>query len=230
MTVEIDGRTVTRNSYSFLQDRYHEHMKAAGFEGFERGERGSATEHLEVLDYKIQQDIIRAEEAAALASEKEKEAAAMDIMVEKKTSKLNKLDVQIAVKGKVKATIAEIDAMGKPALLGGFNVTACELKNLKTLAKKSVSHDDKVKDLSAKLKAAEKERNEARAELAKEKKDKPSILEHVRWFDKFLAAMKRAPKRLMAAIEDIMRQPPERPEPERIQPGRNRNKTRQETR
>ena len=53
---ERDGKIVTLNSYSFLQDRYYEHMKAASFDGFERGERGSTTEHLEVLDYKIQQD------------------------------------------------------------------------------------------------------------------------------------------------------------------------------
>jgi len=100
MTVERDGKTVTRNSYSFLQDRYHEHMKAAGYDGFERGERGSTTAHLEVLDYKIQQDKIRAEEAAARADAKEKEAAAMDAQNQKKAARLNTLDAQIAVKEK----------------------------------------------------------------------------------------------------------------------------------
>jgi len=39
-------------------------------------------------------------------------------------------------KVKAKATIGEIEAMGKPTLLGSFNVTADELKKLKTLAKK----------------------------------------------------------------------------------------------
>ena len=69
---ERDGKIVTLNSYSFLQDRYHDHMRAAGFEGFERGERGSTTEHLEVLDYKIQQDRIRAAELEKQITEKEK--------------------------------------------------------------------------------------------------------------------------------------------------------------
>ena len=45
MTAERDGKMVTRNSYSFLQDRYHDHMKAVRYEDFERGERGSTTEH-----------------------------------------------------------------------------------------------------------------------------------------------------------------------------------------
>lgn len=48
------------NSYSLLQDRFHEHMQAAGFTDFKRGERGSTAEHLSVLDYKIQQEKARA--------------------------------------------------------------------------------------------------------------------------------------------------------------------------
>ncbi|MDR2446489.1 MAG: plasmid recombination protein [Treponema sp.] len=44
------------NEYSKLQDRYFEHMKAAGFDGFERGERGSTAEHLDALEFKIRQD------------------------------------------------------------------------------------------------------------------------------------------------------------------------------
>jgi len=54
------------NSYSLLQDRFFEHMKAAGFTDFERGERGSTTEHLSVLEYKTQQE---AQRAASLAAE-----------------------------------------------------------------------------------------------------------------------------------------------------------------
>jgi predicted nucleic acid-binding Zn-ribbon protein len=40
------------NSYSLLQDRFFEHMKAAGHTDIERGERGSTAEHLSVLEYK----------------------------------------------------------------------------------------------------------------------------------------------------------------------------------
>ncbi|MCL2699942.1 MAG: plasmid recombination protein [Defluviitaleaceae bacterium] len=238
MTAERDGKTVTRNSYSFLQDRYHEHMKEAGFDGFERGERGSTTEHLEVLDYKIQQEKIRAEEAAARADAKEKEAAAMDIKVEQKKSKISKLDEQIAVKEKAKAAAAEIDAMGKPSMLGnGFSVTADEMKTLKTLAKKSANADKRVAEANRKRETAEGERNvavkelnEIKGQISEAKKNQPTISEHLRWFDKFIAAMRRAPKRLMEVIDDILRSPPERQEPQRSEPDRNRNVLRTEAR
>ena len=48
--VERDGKTIMLNSYSLLQDRFYDHMRAAGFEGFERGERGSTREHLTDLE------------------------------------------------------------------------------------------------------------------------------------------------------------------------------------
>ena len=50
------GKPVYRASYSILQDKFYEYMKDAGFEGFDRGERGSTAENLTSLGYKIQQD------------------------------------------------------------------------------------------------------------------------------------------------------------------------------
>ena len=50
------GKSVYRASYSILQDKFYEYMKEAGFEGFDRGERGSTAENLTSLGYKIQQD------------------------------------------------------------------------------------------------------------------------------------------------------------------------------
>jgi chromosome segregation ATPase len=193
--VERDGKTYTVNSYSLLQDRYHTHMKKAGFDGFERGERGSTTEHLEVLDYKIQQDTKRLDSISK--------------KVEIKTAKLEKLDTQITNREKAKASIAQIEAMGKPAILGGFNFTVDETKTLKTLAKKSLNANKKIAEANRKLKTAEDERDKAVTELASIKKTQPSIKEHLNWYSKFIAAMKRAPKRLMAVIEDILKSPPE---------------------
>jgi len=62
---------------------YHEHMRAAGFDGFERGERGSTVEHLEVLNYKIQQD--------------KKRIDTLDRQAEKKEERIEKLDAKITV-------------------------------------------------------------------------------------------------------------------------------------
>jgi hypothetical protein len=49
-----------RNSYSVLQDGFHDYMKEAGFRDFERGEMKSSAEHLQVMDYKMSQDRKRA--------------------------------------------------------------------------------------------------------------------------------------------------------------------------
>lgn len=51
-----NGKPVYHTSYSILQDKFYEYMKDAGFEGFDRGERGSTAENLTSLGYKIQQD------------------------------------------------------------------------------------------------------------------------------------------------------------------------------
>lgn len=50
------GKQVYYASYSILQDKFFEHMQEAGFNGFIRGERGSTTDNLSSLEYKIQQD------------------------------------------------------------------------------------------------------------------------------------------------------------------------------
>jgi cell division protein FtsB len=114
------------NEYSKLQDRYFEHMRAAGFDGLERGERGSTAEHLDVLDFKIQQD--------------EKRLEALDQQGKKKEAQLEKLDKKIAVKEKARATIAEVNAMGHTLpLVPGVHYSDDEAKRLKTLAKKSVT-------------------------------------------------------------------------------------------
>jgi prefoldin subunit 5 len=138
MFVERDGKQVEINAYSLLQDRYFEHMKSAGFEGFERGERGSTAEHLDVLDYKIQQDTQRLE--------------AISEQVEFKENQANKLDDQITIKEKAKATLEEIDTMGHTLpLVPGVHFTDEEAKRLKSLAKKGTGKDKRAATLNQKI-------------------------------------------------------------------------------
>ena len=56
-----DGKTHLIKSYSLLQDRFFEHMRDAGFEDFERGERGSTAQHLSVTEYKVKKETERLE-------------------------------------------------------------------------------------------------------------------------------------------------------------------------
>jgi hypothetical protein len=126
------------NEYSKLQDRYHAHMTAAGYADLVRGERGSTAEHLDVLDFKIQQDNRR--------------LADLDNQVKKKEARSEKLDDQIAVKEKAKATLAEVNAMGHGLpLVPGVHLTDDEAKRLKALAKKGVGVDKRADEYKKKI-------------------------------------------------------------------------------
>jgi chaperonin cofactor prefoldin len=151
MFVERDGKQVEINAYSLLQDRYFEHMSSAGFDGFERGERGSTAEHLDVLDYKIQQD--------------EKRLDVLDTRIEKRQEKIEKLDKSITLKSNARTTIAEVDAMGKPSLLGGVSFTDDEAKKLKALAKKSVGIDKRADEYKRKIDTLESQINDMNSQI-----------------------------------------------------------------
>jgi flagellar biosynthesis chaperone FliJ len=128
-----EGKISYVNSYSLLQDHYYEHMKAAGFDGFSRGVRGSTAEHLEVLEYKTQQE-------------------------EKRLKKVEeKLDEKREIHTNARATIKEIEGIGRQSLLGGYSLTTDEFKRLVELAKKSVDYDKMTDRYKRKL--AEKEKH-----------------------------------------------------------------------
>ena len=98
--VERDGKTVTLNSYSLLQDRFYQHMREAGFEGFERGVRGSTREHLSELDYKIQQDDKRLAEKQKLLQQQKNEIQHQQIQLQHNESQLASAGTELAKKEK----------------------------------------------------------------------------------------------------------------------------------
>jgi DNA repair exonuclease SbcCD ATPase subunit len=214
-----DGKAYVVNSYSLLQDRYFDHMRAAGFDGFERGERGSTKEHLDVLGYKIQQDTERLEAIRAEIKEQKTESANLGREAKEKRKQLAEMDKEI---GKARATIEEVENMGTPVpLTKSVMVSGDDMAKLKKLAKKSVTAEDKVQKANRRRDNAEKERDDAVAALddlrKQTEKPKESVSVYLTWFPKFREALKRAPQRLMAVIDEIMRHPPEKAEPEREQ-------------
>jgi uncharacterized coiled-coil protein SlyX len=56
-----EGKSHIIKSYSLLQDRFFEHMRDAGFEDFERGERGGTAQHLSVTEFKVKKETERLE-------------------------------------------------------------------------------------------------------------------------------------------------------------------------
>ena len=194
------------NSYSLLQDRFYDHMRTAGFDGFERGERGSTAEHLDVLDYKIQEDTKRLE--------------TLDKQMEKKETKIAKLDEQITVKEKAKATIAEVDAMGKPTLLSnGFTVTNDEMAKLKSLAKKGVGIDRRADEYKKKIAALDKNISDLNSQITSLKHDIGIIARdrdtwkanYTRLWGEvkdFIQAIRRFPSRLLDFIREQLHMNP----------------------
>lgn len=70
-----NGMPVLKLSYSLLQDDFFNHMISAGYTDVERGERGSAEEHLTVTQFKVGQEKKR---LAELDNELEKKAHAFE--------------------------------------------------------------------------------------------------------------------------------------------------------
>jgi hypothetical protein len=185
-----NGKPILANSYSLLQDRFFEHMQTAGYTDFERGERGSTAEHLDVLDYKIQQE--------------ESRANALIQSVEKKQEQLSGLQKKVTATKQTTATFAELDEMAKPKAFGKMEVAAQDWKTMSGLAKKGVTADSKIADLKKELAAARKD-----AQIYKFRWEK--VMEETKLFRE---AVKHAPRLVKDFLASVFRRPPEKQESE----------------
>ena len=144
--VERNGKTAIVNSYSLLQDRFYEHMRAAGFKGFERGERGSATEHLDVLDYKIQRD---RQELAQLSEQIRQTRKEAEALVE-----------ATKVRAGILARQEDINAMARPGKSGNtMFVSNADWKRVSEMAKRCILLDEKIKGAEKQIKSLKIDRD-----------------------------------------------------------------------
>ncbi len=194
-----NGKIVLVNSYSLLQDRFFEHMRAAGYTDFERGERGSTAEHLDVLGYKIQQEEARAD--------------ALNQSVEKKQEQLSGLQKKVAVTKQATATFAELDGMAKSKAFGKIEVAAQDWKTLSDLAKKGVIADSEIADLKKELAAARRD-----TQIYKSRWER--LMEETKLFRD---AMKHAPRLVKDFLVSVFRRPPEKEEAGRPTTRRNKD-------
>ena len=186
------GKPILVNAYSLLQDHFFQHMKDAGFLGFERGERGSTAEHLSVLEYKTQQETER--------------TAAMTAAAEKKAKQVSALNKKIDGRNNALADLNAINKIGESKNVFGQIVVAPEdLEYVKAFASEGVRSRVMIADLTKSITKIDRDRNtwKTRYERLSEKAAP------------FLAAVKHAPQRVMDFLNNIMREPPERNEPER---------------
>lgn len=140
------GHTQIIKSYSLLQDRFFEHMRDAGFEDFERGERGSTAEHLSVIEYKTKKESERLAGYEAKQSEVQME---IDALTEKKEEALKQADT---ARERADAAAARL------------NELAPKLKNIEDFAREYSDDADKVLPEAGALESAKSYR---------EKKAKP---------------------------------------------------------
>ena len=113
-------------SYSLLQDRFFEHMRDAGYKGFERGVKGSTEQNLSTLDYKIKQDT----ERLAVIGEK----------ITEKQSVLEEINREIKTVTPIKASFEEIRFIGtKKRFSDKVEMNADECEKLKNLAKEGLA-------------------------------------------------------------------------------------------
>lgn len=212
-----NGKPVLINSYSLLQDRFFEHMREAGYTDFERGERGSTAEHLETLDYKIQQDTKHITALSEAIEGKENIAATLDKNVEKKKQQLSGLQEKVSVTKQESVTFAKIDGMAKKTLGGNYQLSPNDWEHVSTLAKEGV----KSRGIIAKLKERISELLRKISGLEKRLKqyEGQGITDTMRYYQ----AQQRAPHRTAEVIAEIMRQPPEKKELERSALKRKRN-------
>lgn len=88
-TTDEQGRTQLIKSYSLLQDRFFEYMRDAGFEDFERGERGSTAQHLSVTEFKVKKETERLENLQSTAQVAEEKLEQLSVQEEAATEKAN---------------------------------------------------------------------------------------------------------------------------------------------
>ena len=181
--VEKDGIQEREYSYALLQDRYYEHMINAGFEGFERGKRGSRAKHLSVVEYKTQQE----------------------------QERLNELEKQTEIKTQKLIDIESIDDMAKKSMFGGKIVlTPEDWEQVSGLAKERVKYRQSTKKLKSQVESLQAENKAKDVEIVGLRKELKTYSEGgISDRMAFHQAMQRSPQKLKRVLAEIKREPPE---------------------
>lgn len=149
------GKSVLKQSYSVLQDDFFEHMRAAGYNDVERGERGSSEEHLTVTQFKVMKEQERLSELQETKTEIQSEIAELQEAHAKESEKLDKTKERIQKQKLDLKRIDEIEA--KPTLIGNkVTVDKDDFDMVITAAKKHITQEKKESTLQKALDAAHK--------------------------------------------------------------------------
>jgi len=152
-----------QNSYSLLQDRFFQHMKDAGYDDIQRGERGSTAEHLSVLEYKTMK------ESERLAAKNE-QLVAVDAQLATTQQQLAGAKKSLkAVQGKVLSTkqIEQIPVKISRPMLGGADTASmsqADWDNVKKTALTQAQKNEEYRTALSENAALKKEKSAWRRE------------------------------------------------------------------
>ena len=178
--LQKNGKPVLKKSYSVLQDDFFNFMRNAGYDDVERGERGSSEEHLTVTQFKVMKE---AEKLEALEEKFEKSESEYQSLVDK-----------TKVRKTVKKGFDEIEEIGKTNFFGKVEMTQDDCTYLKERAKLSMIQETQIMDLKNKLSSAKKD-------IGIWKKRYEALYEQTK---EFLEAVKKAPEKIKAIIQQII--------------------------
>ena len=209
------GKPVFINSYSLLQDAFYQHMKAAGFTDFERGERGSTVKHLDDLDFKIQKDRecsdalseaikVKAEQHEELENniqDKEDAAASLDEKMRRQKQQISYLDSKLGIMKKAESVLDSIEGMGRETLLGKIVLTPDEWKTVHKLARESFRLKNEILSLKSDV-----ETTQRRAQSADNDKDyyKMKLIALLKDTEIFDDAVKIAPREVIGFLNEVI--------------------------
>lgn len=178
--LQKNGKPVLKKSYSVLQDDFYNFMRNAGYDDVERGERGSSEEHLTVTQFKVMKETEKLE--------------ALEEKYEKGESEYQSLVDKTKVRKTVKKGFDEIEEIGKTNFFGKVEMTQDDCTYLKERAKMSLIQETQITDLKNKLSSAKKD-------IGIWKKRYEALYEQTK---DFLEAVKRAPEKIKAFIQQII--------------------------
>lgn len=190
--VGANGQSQIIKSYSLLQDRFFEHMRDAGFEDFQRGERGSTKEHLSDLEYKVQQDKVH------LAEMQERIGTA--------EQKLNDVEP-------VAMQMTELESIGRKSFTGKVQMTKEDYGRLTELAKEGIASRGKIARLNDTISTLNNRIWKLNEVIDRLERRLDELTERCK---PYLEALQRAPQRVKRFLDELLH--PRAPEVEAISP------------
>jgi len=182
--LRANGKPKFIKSYSILQDELFEHMQAAGFRDFDRGERGSTAQHLSSLQYQYQKDLKRKTE--------------LEKMIEIETLKYEPAHNAFQM-------YQQLDSIGKKkSITGKIIVDENDFKKLNSLAKEGLSSRSVIAQLKEDVNYYKRRFAEKAATVEKLQDRLKEMTELCR---PYLDAMKRFPEKMKTFLDDLLKAP-----------------------